>query len=198
MTTLRPPAFDPADAAAAARRFAAAAEPDIAYDVVDGPVGPLVVAVTPRGLLQVSYEEFRGGLDEILGGLAAKVSPRILERRDVVEPVRRELDEYFAGRRTRFDVPLDWTLTTPFQRDVLRATAAIPFGETRSYGQIAAEIGRPGASRATGTALGRNPIPVIVPCHRILRGGGVLGNYTGGVERKRLLLDLEGVTTARD
>jgi len=198
MTTLRPPAFDPADAAAAARRFAAAAEPDIAYDVVDGPVGPLVVAITPRGLLQVSYEELRGGLDEILGGLAATVSPRILERRDVVEPVRRELDEYFAGRRTRFDLPLDWTLTTPFQRDVLRATAAIPFGETRSYGQIAAQIGRPGASRATGTALGRNPIPVIVPCHRILRGGGVLGSYTGGVERKRLLLDLEGVTTARD
>ena len=198
MTTLRPPTFDPADAAAAARRFAASAEPDIAYDVVDGPVGPLVVAVTPRGLLQVSYEEFRGGLDEILGGLAAKVSPRILERRDVVEPVRRELDEYFARRRTRFDVPLDWTLTTPFQRDVLRATAAIPFGETRSYGQIAAQIGRPGASRATGTALGRNPIPVIVPCHRILRGGGVLGSYTGGVERKRLLLDLEGVTTAND
>lgn len=195
MTTLRPPTFDPTAAAAAAHRFAAAAEPDIAYDVVDTPVGPLVAAVTPRGLVQLSYEQFRGGLDEILERLSARVSPRILQRPDTVEPVRRELDEYFGGRRQRFDVPLDWTLTTPFQRRILRATAAIPFGQTRSYGEIAAAAGRPGSARAAGTALGRNPIPVIVPCHRVLRGGGALGGYTGGLDRKRTLLEAEGVAT---
>ena len=102
------------------------------------------------------------------------------------------------GRRDRFDIPLDWRLTSPFQQRVLRATAAIPFGQTRTYAEIAVAAGNPGAARAAGTALGRNPMPVVVPCHRILRGGGALGGYTGGLERKRMLLRIEGVGAQAD
>jgi methylated-DNA-[protein]-cysteine S-methyltransferase len=164
----------------------------VAYATVDSPVGTLVAAVTEAGLVRLAYEDFNGGLDVILQQLSERVSPRILRKPDRVDPVRRELDEYFAGTRTRFDIPLDWSLTSPFQQTVLRATFAIPFGQTRTYGEIAAEAGSPGAARAAGTALGRNPMPVVVPCHRILRGGGGLGGYTGGLDRKRLLLGVEG------
>jgi methylated-DNA-[protein]-cysteine S-methyltransferase len=192
MTTLHPPTVDPTAVASAAARFTATADPDVSYALVDSPVGTLVAAVTPAGLVRLAYQDFNGGLDVILEQLAERVSPRILERPDRVDDVRRELDEYFTGRREHFDVPLDWTLTSPFQREILRATFAIPCGQTRTYGEIAAEAGSPGAARAAGTALGRNPIPVIVPCHRILRGGGALGGYTGGLDRKRLLLGVEG------
>ena len=190
---LAPPAFDPAAAAAAAARFAAEAPADLSYAVVDSPLGPLLAARTPHGLARVSYLDFRGGLDAVLDDLAARVSPRILEAPARLDDVRRELDEYFAGQRTGFDVAVDWSVVHGFGRRVLRATAAIPFGEVSTYAAIAARAGSPKASRATGNALGANPIPIVVPCHRVLRTGGALGGYGGGRERKEFLLRHEGV-----
>jgi methylated-DNA-[protein]-cysteine S-methyltransferase len=190
---LAPPTFDPAAAAAAAARFAAEAPADVSYAVVDSPLGRLLTASTPRGLARVSYLDVRGGLGAVLDDLAERVSPRILEAPGRLDDVRRELDEYFAGRRTRFDVPVDWSVVDGFVRRVLRATAGIPFGEVSTYGAIAARAGSPKASRATGNALGANPMPIVVPCHRVLRAGGVLGGYTGGVEKKETLLRIEGV-----
>jgi methylated-DNA-[protein]-cysteine S-methyltransferase len=191
---LAPPAFDPADAAAAAARFAAAAPADVSYALVDSPVGTLVAARTERGLACLSYEDHEGGVDAVLDRLAAKLSPRILEAPARLDDVRRELDEYFEHRRTAFDLPLDWALVAPFGRKVLHATARIPFGEVSTYAKVAAEAGNPKASRAAGNALGANPMPIVVPCHRVLHTGGKgIGNYTGGVHRKEALLRLEGV-----
>ena len=193
MSDLRPPQIDPADAAAAAARFATLAEPDVAYAVVDSPVGRLVAAATPQGLARLAYEDTNGGLDVVLDGLAVKLSPRILEAPARLDAVRRELDEYFAGRRTAFDVPIDWTLYSAFGQRVLQATAAIPFGHTATYGQMAAEAGNAKASRAAGRALGANPIPIVVPCHRVIGTSGKLTGYTGGMHRKEALLRLEGI-----
>ncbi len=192
MNVLLAPTVDPSAAAAAAARFSASAHPDVSYGLVETPVGTLIAAVTSRGLVRLAFEDFNGGLDVILDDLSARVSPRILMNQRAVDGVRGELEEYFDGGRKTFDLPLDWSLTTPFQQRVLRATAAIPFGETRTYSQVAELAGSPGAARAAGTALGRNPMPVIVPCHRILRGGGALGGYTGGLHRKLTLLAVEG------
>ncbi len=164
---------------------------DVAYTSVDSPLGSLTVAATPRGLVRVSYDEFRER-DRTLEELAERVSPRVLELPAKLDPIRRELDEYFDGRRTAFDVPVDWALTRGFAREVLRATAGIGFGDTGTYSSVAAEAGSPRAVRAAGNALGSNPMPVVVPCHRVLRTGGALGGYTGGVERKEFLLRLEG------
>jgi methylated-DNA-[protein]-cysteine S-methyltransferase len=158
---------------------------------VDSPLGPLVVAATPKGLVRVSYSEFRGE-DEVLEELARRVSPRVLEAPARLDPVRRELDEYFEGRRQGFDVPIDWSYLAGFTREVLRATARIGFGEVSTYAGVAAEAGSPRAVRAAGNALGSNPMPVVVPCHRVLRTGGTLGGYTGGLEKKEFLLRLEG------
>jgi methylated-DNA-[protein]-cysteine S-methyltransferase len=193
MTDHRPPQIDPADAAAAAARFAGRAEPDVAYAVVDSPVGALVAAVTPQGLVRLAYEDFEGGVDEVLDSLAVKLSPRILEAPARLDAVRRELDEYFAGRRETFDVPIDWTLYSDFGRRVLQATAAIPFGHTATYGQMAAQAGNAKASRAAGRALGANAIPIVVPCHRVIGTSGKLAGYTGGMHRKEALLRLEGI-----
>ena len=195
MTTdrLAPPAFDPADAAAAAARFAAAAPADVSYALVDSPVGTLVAAATPRGLATLSYEDHHGGVDAVLDALAQRLSPRILEAPAKLDPVRRELDEYFAGARTAFDLPLDWALAGDFARRILQATAAIPFGEVRTYGEVAARAGNPKAARAAGRALGSNPIPIVVPCHRVVGAGGRLVGYTGGLHRKEALLRVEGV-----
>jgi methylated-DNA-[protein]-cysteine S-methyltransferase len=191
---LAPPQFDPADAAAAAARFAATAAADVSYALVDSPVGTLVAASTARGLACLSYEDHHGGVDGVLETLAARISPRILEAPARLDAIRRELDEYFERRRTAFDLPIDWALVTPFGRRVLRATASIPFGEVSTYGQIAAQAGNPKAARAAGNALGSNPMPIVVPCHRVLHTGGRgIGNYTGGVHRKEALLRLEGV-----
>jgi methylated-DNA-[protein]-cysteine S-methyltransferase len=192
-----PPA-DPDAAAAAAARFAArfGAQADVGYAELDSPVGPLVVAGTRRGLARVAYADFHGGVDAVLDELAETLSPRILEDRARLATVARELEEYFEGRRTAFDVPLDWGLTKGFGRRILQATADIPFGATSTYRGVAAGAGNERAVRAAGNALGRNPLPIVVPCHRVLRTGGALGGYTGGLERKVRLLALEGVLLA--
>ncbi|HKE79395.1 MAG TPA: methylated-DNA--[protein]-cysteine S-methyltransferase [Solirubrobacteraceae bacterium] len=191
---LAPPTFDPADAAAAAARFAATAPADVHYALVDSPIGTLVAAATPRGLVTLSYEDRRGGgTDAVLDWVAAKLSPRMLEAPAKLDGVRRELDEYFEGRRRAFDLPIDWALTGDFTRRVLKATAAIPFGQVSTYGAVAAEAGNPKASRAAGRALGANPIPIVVPCHRVIGTNGRLTGYTGGLDRKIALLELEGI-----
>jgi methylated-DNA-[protein]-cysteine S-methyltransferase len=197
MTThpLTPPSIDPQEAATAAARFAAAAAPeaDVAYTTLDTPVGRMLAAGTTYGLVRLAYEDGGEDADAILDGLAARVSPRILEAPARLDPVRRELDEYFEGRRTRFELPIDWALVAGFGRRVLEATAAIPFGATSTYAQVAARAGSPRGSRAAGNALGANPLPIVVPCHRVLRTGGGLGGYTGGLGRKEALLRIEGV-----
>src|SRR3954451_22692933 len=165
---------------------------DVAYASVDSPLGPLVVAATPKGLVRVSYSKFRGE-DDVLEELARRVSPRVLEAPARLDGVRRELDEYFDGRREGFDIPIDWSYLAGFTREVLRATAAIRFGEVSTYAGVAEAAGSPRAVRAAGNALGATPMPVVVPCHRVLRSGGSLGGYTGGLERKEFLLRLEGM-----
>jgi methylated-DNA-[protein]-cysteine S-methyltransferase len=185
------PAQDPPDLIAAA---SAAGLLDVAYATLDSPVGKLLLAVTPRGLVRLAYLE--GGEDEaeVLEQLATKVSPRVLAAPARLDDPRRELDQYFAGRRRDFDLPLDWQLTRGFARRVLEATSRIPYGSTTTYKSVAAEAGNERAFRAAGNALGSNPIPIIVPCHRILHSGGGLGGYTGGLDRKRVLLAVEGAT----
>ena len=182
------------DAADAARRLSGriAAErlADVSYASLDSPFGKLTAAVTERGLVRLAFPE--EDLDAVLERLAARISPRIVEAPAAPDPLRRELEEYFAGRRRRFELALDWTLVGPFGRRVLRAASAIPYGGVLSYTQVAAEAGSPRGSRAAGNALGSNPIPIVVPCHRVLRSGGALGGYAGGLERKRWLLELEG------
>jgi methylated-DNA-[protein]-cysteine S-methyltransferase len=165
---------------------------DVAYATVDSPLGPLVVAATPRGLVRVAYTESHTDAG-VLEELARKISPRVLEEPTRLDAVRRELDEYFEGRRVEFDLPLDWALTRGFTSKVLQATARIGFGSTSTYAEVASRAGSPRAVRAAGNALGANPLPVVVPCHRVLRTGGAIGGYTGGLERKEYLLRLEGV-----
>jgi methylated-DNA-[protein]-cysteine S-methyltransferase len=186
------PAAAPIDTdQALAERAAAEGLLDVAYASVDSPLGPLTVAVTPRGLVRVAYTESRSQ-DEVLQELAAKVSPRVLEAPARLDDTRRELDEYFEGRRTDFDLPIDWSVTRGFTQKVLRATARIGFGQVRTYADVASRAGSPRAVRAAGNALGANPMPVVVPCHRVVRTGGGLGGYTGGLHRKEFLLHLEG------
>jgi methylated-DNA-[protein]-cysteine S-methyltransferase len=131
-------------------------------------------------------------VDATLDRLAMKISPRIIEAPGALDATRRELDEYFDGRRRRFELALDWTLVGPFGRRVLDVASDIPYGGVLSYAQVAAQAGSPRGSRAAGNALGSNPIPIVVPCHRVLRSRGALGGYGGGLERKQFLLELEG------
>jgi methylated-DNA-[protein]-cysteine S-methyltransferase len=175
-----------------AERAAAEGLLDIAYAIVDSPLGPLVAATTPRGLVRLAYTGELRGEDEVLDDLATRLSPRILESPARLDRARRELDEYFAGERKRFELPIDWSLTRGFTSEVLRQTARIAFGKTSTYAEVASRAGSPRAVRAAGNALGANPLPVVVPCHRVLRTGGALGGYTGGTERKQFLLSLEG------
>ena len=187
------PAASPPDLdRALAERAAAEGLLDVAYATVDSPLGALVVAGTPRGVVRVAYTGF-GDDARVLEELSRKLSPRILEAPARLDGVRRELDEYFEGRRTEFDLPLDWELTRGFTSRVLQATARIAFGSTSTYAEVATQAGSPRAVRAAGNALGANPLPVVVPCHRVLRTGGGIGGYTGGLERKEYLLRLEGV-----
>jgi methylated-DNA-[protein]-cysteine S-methyltransferase len=167
---------------------AAAGLLDVAYATLDSPVGRLLVAATPHGLVRVAYLDFSGE-DAVLEALAARVSPRVIAA-PLDEP-RRELDEYFAGRRRHFELRLDWQLVRGFSRRVLEATAHVPYGSVSTYKRVAGEAGNERASRAAGNALGANPLPVVVPCHRILHSTGGLGGYTGGLERKRTLLARE-------
>ena len=175
-------------------RLAAAAEAegilDVAYRTVDTPVGPLLLAATEQGLVRVAYPN--QGHDAVLQALADRISPRVLHAPARLDPVARQLDDYFAGRRRRFDVPLDWRLSTGFRSTVLHHLATdVDYGRTASYAALAALAGNPRAVRAVGTACAMNPLPVVVPCHRVVRSDGAIGNYAGGVEAKRTLLDLE-------
>lgn len=167
---------------------------DVAIGTVDSPLGTLTVAVTSRGLVRLSYPGDR--LAAELQEIADRISPRILASAQQTDAVRRQLDAYFAGHRRSLEVPIDWRLVRGFARAVLRATARIPFGAVSSYRQVASEAGSPRAYRAAGNALGSNPVPIVVPCHRVLQVGGSLGGYTGGLDRKRYLLRLEGVLDA--
>ena len=178
-------------AAEFSERAGAAGLIDVAYATVDSPLGPLLAAATDRGLVQLSYP--RQDRDAMLERLASRISPRVFEAPARFDPLRRELDEYFEGRRREFEVPLDWQLTRGFVCTVLKRTHQIPYGETRSYAEVATLAGSPRAFRAAGSALGANPIPIVVPCHRVLRSGGGLGGYGGGLDVKRTLLRLEGV-----
>jgi methylated-DNA-[protein]-cysteine S-methyltransferase len=186
----------PEDSLAAAReRFAGLAEEagliDVAYATEDSPFGPILLAATELGLVMVSLPGYEP--DSALERLASEVSPRVIESPARLDEARRELDLYFAGRLREFDLPLDWQLSTGFRRRVLRATARIPYGQTRNYTEMARSAGNGRAQRAAGSALGSNPIPIVVPCHRVLRTGGALGGYGGGVAMKQSLLELEGV-----
>jgi methylated-DNA-[protein]-cysteine S-methyltransferase len=177
-----------------ARRAADEGLLDVAYATTDSPFGTLLLAQTPRGLVRVGLPNQNA--EELLVELAQKVSPRVLEAPAALEETRRELDLYFAGKLDRFDLPLDWQLSDGFQLRVQRAIAAIPYGETRNYTEIATRAGNERAVRAAGTACGRNPLPLVVPCHRVLRSSGGLGGYGGGLPMKRALLELEGVLDA--
>ncbi len=164
---------------------------DIAYERHETPLGLLLIAATERGLVRLALPV--EAQDAVLEDLARRLSPRVLcAPRASVEQARRQLDEYFAGRRREFELPLDWELTRGFRRAVLHATARIPYGQTASYRDVATRAGSPAAVRAAGTALATNPLPIVVPCHRVLRSGGALGSYLGGAEMKARLLALEG------
>jgi methylated-DNA-[protein]-cysteine S-methyltransferase len=182
-----------AAAAAAARvsaRIVAEGLADVSYTSVQSPFGPLLAAMTKRGLVRVAFPE--EDVDSVLELLARRISPRIIESPAPLEPLRRELEEYFSGARRSFGVPLDWALIGGFGRRVLTVTHEIPYGGVLSYGEVAAGAGSPRGSRATGNALGANPIPIVIPCHRVVRTGGALGGYGGGPQRKRWLLEHEG------
>ena len=173
----------------AAERAAAEGRAELAYATVDSPLGPLLAAVSGRGLVRLAYAA--NDFDAVLTALSERVSPRIVEAPGRLDPVRRELDEYFAGRRVDFDLPVDLALARGFGRRVLEATARIPFGDVATYREVATTAGSAAATRAAGNALGANPVPIVVPCHRVVRTGGGLGGYTGGLDRKRFLLALE-------
>lgn len=172
------------------RRFrelaAAAGLLDVAYDLTDSPVGELLVAATDRGVCRISYEP-----DATLDDLASWFGARILRVPERLDPVRRQLDEYFEGRRRSFDLETDLTPVPEFQRLVLDELARVPYGNVTTYGKLAGRIGRPRASRAVGGALNRNPVPIVLPCHRVVGASGSLVGYAGGLDRKRALLELE-------
>jgi methylated-DNA-[protein]-cysteine S-methyltransferase len=192
---LREALGDKGEATEAARRFSQRADQegllDVAYATADSPFGPLVLATTAHGLVRIGLPNQNP--DAVLDELAGAISPRVLEHPARLDRVRRELELYFEGRLQRFGLPLDWRLSRGFRRKVLRQTARVPYGQTATYAQMAARAGSVRAFRAAGSALGSNPIPIVVPCHRVLRTGGSLGGYGGGLEMKEGLLRLEGV-----
>ena len=162
---------------------------DVGYALMDSPIGTLLLAATPQGLVRIAFAE---ELDTAVAELATRLSPRVLEAPRRLDAARRQLDAYFSGRLDHFDLPIDRVLIGAFARRVLDRTARIPFGSVETYKQVAGEVGTPLGARAVGNALGSNPIPVIIPCHRVLRTGGSLGGSGGGLPRKRFLLELEG------
>ena len=162
---------------------------EVAYRTLDTPVGPLLLAATAQGLVRVAFE--REGFDAVLAALATRVSPRVLEAPRRLDEAAAELEEYFTGARRRFDLPLDRALSTGFREKVQRVLPRIDYGSTRSYKEIAELVGSPRAVRAVGTACATNPLPIVVPCHRVLRTDGALGGYVGGLDAKTALLTLE-------
>jgi methylated-DNA-[protein]-cysteine S-methyltransferase len=163
---------------------------DVAYATTDSPFGPLLVAQTRRGLVRVGLPNQDS--EQLLADLAERVSPRVLEAPAALDEVRRELDLYFEGKLDSFDLPLDWQLSGGFRQRVLRAINRIPYGQTRSYTEMARKAGNERAVRAAGSACGSNPIPLVVPCHRVLRTSGAFGGYAGGLPMKEALLQMEG------
>lgn len=175
------------------RRLALAAETrgliDVAYTTIDSPVGPLLLAATPQGLVRVAYDI--EDHDRVLDTLCQRLSPRVLRAPQRLDAVIRQLEEYFGGRRQVFTIPLDLTLSSGFRQLVQRLLPEIGYGQTRTYGQVAVLAGNPKAVRAVGTACATNPLPVVVPCHRVLRADGTPGGYVGGLRAKKLLLRME-------
>jgi len=175
------------------RRFRAAASAlglvDLGFDVVESPIGDLLVAASDRGVASIWFDPDPEGKLERLARIAG---PRVLRSPSSVDEARRELDEYFAGRRRGFDLPLDLRALPPFTVSVLRQLARVPYGETTTYGALAARVGRPRAARAVGTVMNRNRIPIVLPCHRVVGATGDLVGYAGGLDRKITLLQLEG------
>jgi methylated-DNA-[protein]-cysteine S-methyltransferase len=164
---------------------------DLAYRTLDTPFGALLLVATPEGLVRVAFE--REDHDSVLARLAVALSPRILRAPRPLDGVARELDEYFAGRRQHFEAPVDLRLARGFRRVVLDHLREVRYGSTASYAALAAAAGSPGAVRAVGTACATNPIPIVVPCHRVVRSDGTIGQYLGGTETKRALLDMEAL-----
>ena len=162
---------------------------DVAYDLVDTPVGPLLVATTDRGLCRIAYD---AEPERELDGLAQAFGVRVLRSPRPIDPARRQLDEYFAGSRQHFELAVDLALQADFNRRVLRELARVPYGEVVTYGELAARAARPRAARAVGTVMNRNPLPIVLPCHRVIGANGKLVGYAGGLERKETLLRLEG------
>ena len=190
MTRLTPPSA--AGAAEAAARFAALAPADVFYTEIDTPVGRLLAARTQRGLARLAYEDVNDGADAVLDDLSVRLSPRILENPARLDDVRRELDEYFEHKRTDFDLAIDFAAVRgDFARRLLRACARIPYGATSSYREMATRAGSPAAVRAAGNALGANPIPIVVPCHRVIGADGSLTGFASGLARKQWLLNHE-------
>jgi methylated-DNA-[protein]-cysteine S-methyltransferase len=186
---------DPGHLDALHARLATAAEQagllDVAYRTIDSPVGPLLLASTERGLVRVAYASENHA--SVLQTLAERISPRVLSAPARLDAAATALDEYFAGRRRGFDLPLDWQLSAGFRRTVLsRLAADVGYGRTASYGALAQLAGHPKAVRAVGTACATNPLPVVVPCHRVVRADGRIGGYVGGTDAKQILLTLEG------
>jgi methylated-DNA-[protein]-cysteine S-methyltransferase len=162
---------------------------DVAYDLVDTPVGRLFVAATERGLCRIAYD---AEPERELDRLAGTFGPRVLRSSKPIEPARRELDEYFDGKRQQFDLPVDVALLADFNRRVLGELARVPYGDVVTYGELAARVSRPGAARAVGMVMNRNPLPIVLPCHRVIGANGKLVGYAGGLDRKEQLLRLEG------
>ena len=173
------------------RAAAAAEDLDAAYDLMDSPVGPLLVGATDRGLCLIAFDPDE---DLELDGLAARFGRRVLRAPRKLDPAKRQLDEYFGGKRRAFDLDADVAALPVFQRRVLEELGRVGYAETTAYGGLATRIGAPRAARAVGGALNRNPIPIVLPCHRVVGAGGRLVGYAGGLERKRALLSLEGVS----
>ncbi len=167
---------------------------DVGFDVVESPIGELLVAASDRGLASISFD---AEPEHHLERLARIAGPRVLRSPRSVEPARRELDEYFAGRRRAFDLAVDLRALPPFTVEVLRELARVPYGETTTYGELALRVGRPTAARAVGTVMNRNRIPIVLPCHRVVGSTGSLVGYAGGLDTKRALLELEGALSGR-
>lgn len=164
---------------------------DVAYATLDSPVGSLLLAATPQGLVRIAYLDEDAESESVLAGIARRISPRVLAAPRKLDAPRRELDEYFDGRRDRFELELDWRLMTDFGQRILTAAASIPYGSVSTYRDVATRAGSPRGFRAAGNSLSSNPLPIVLPCHRVLHASGGLGGYTGGLERKRALLAIE-------